>query len=111
VANTVAAAVRNRMFPPEDDADGAETVLETGRSTSAARPGAQNFFLTQDARNAHAHGRARGGRHLGSRLARHLAKLRKESHLVEIKVLGLDLAILNVEDRNAVNRDMVSGSW
>jgi hypothetical protein len=31
VANTVAAAVRNRMFPPEDDADGAETVLETGR--------------------------------------------------------------------------------
>src|SRR5512133_2131024 len=32
VANTVAAAVRNRMFPPEDDADGAETVLETGRS-------------------------------------------------------------------------------
>ena len=30
VANTVAAAVRNRMFPPEDDADGAVTVLETG---------------------------------------------------------------------------------
>jgi hypothetical protein len=34
VANTVAAAVRNRMFPPEDDADGAETVLETGRSSA-----------------------------------------------------------------------------
>jgi hypothetical protein len=31
VANTVAAAVRNRMFPPEDDADDAETVLETAR--------------------------------------------------------------------------------
>jgi hypothetical protein len=48
---------------------------------------------------------------LGSRLGRHQAELRKESHLVEIKVLGLDLAILNLEDRNAVNGDMVSGSW
>ena len=44
-------------------------------------------------------------------MGRHQAKLRKESHLVEIKVLGLDLAILNLEDRNAVNGDMVSGSW
>jgi hypothetical protein len=35
-------------------------------------------------------------------LGRHQAKLRKESHLVEIKVLGLDLAILNLEDRNAM---------
>jgi hypothetical protein len=44
VANTVAAAVRNRMFPPEDDADGAETVLETGRSSArTAPPGA--YFL------------------------------------------------------------------
>jgi hypothetical protein len=43
-------------------------------------------------------------------LARHLAKLRKESHLVEIKALGLDLAILNLEDRNAINGDMVSSS-
>jgi hypothetical protein len=48
---------------------------------------------------------------LGSRLRRRQAKLRKESHLVEIKVLRLDLAILNLEDRNAVNRDAVSGSW
>ena len=37
VANTVAAAVRNRMFPPEDDADGAVTVLETGLSSTDER--------------------------------------------------------------------------
>ena len=35
---------------------------------------------------------------LGSRLGRHHAKLRKERHLVEIQVLRLDLAILNLED-------------
>ena len=47
VANTVAVAVRNRMFPPEDDADGAETVLETGRpSARTAPPGA--YFLDLD---------------------------------------------------------------
>jgi hypothetical protein len=49
VANTVAAAVRNRMFPPEDDADGVETVLETGRSNArTAPPGA--YFLDLDER-------------------------------------------------------------
>jgi hypothetical protein len=42
-------------------------------------------------------------------LSWHQAQLRKEGHLVEIKVLGLDLAILNLEDRTAVNGDMVSG--
>ena len=35
---------------------------------------------------------------LGSRLGRYQAKLPQERHLVEIKVLGLDLAILNLED-------------
>jgi hypothetical protein len=35
---------------------------------------------------------------LGSRVGRHQAKLRKERHLVEIKVLRLDFAILNLED-------------
>ena len=45
VANTVAAAVRNRMFPPEDDADGAETVLETGRSSARTAPPVP-IFLT-----------------------------------------------------------------
>ncbi len=50
MANTVAAAVRNRMFPPEDDADGAETVLETGRSSArTAPPGA--YFLDLDERH------------------------------------------------------------
>jgi hypothetical protein len=76
----------------------------------AHAPGAQNFLQP----NTHAARTGTGaheeGRHLGGRLARHQAKLRKESHLVEIKVLGLDLAILNLEDRNAVNGDMVSGS-
>ena len=43
VANTVAAAVRNRMFPPEDDADGAETVLETGLSSTDERTACQEF--------------------------------------------------------------------
>ena len=38
VANTVAAAVRNRIIPPEDDAAGAETVLETGRSSARTAP-------------------------------------------------------------------------
>ena len=45
MANTVAAAVRNRMFPPEDDADGAETVLETGRSSARTAPPVP-IFLT-----------------------------------------------------------------
>ena len=44
VANTVAAAVRNRMFPPEDDADGAETVLETGRSSASRAPRCKKFW-------------------------------------------------------------------
>jgi len=35
---------------------------------------------------------------LGSRLGWYQAKLGKERHLVEIQVLGLDLAILNLED-------------
>src|SRR6187551_3968972 len=46
VANTVAAAVRNRMFPPEDDADGAVTVLETGLSSTDERTAVPRIFFT-----------------------------------------------------------------
>ena len=49
VANTVAAAVRNRMFPPEDDADGAETVLETGRSSASRAPRCKKILGTRSA--------------------------------------------------------------
>jgi hypothetical protein len=44
VANTVAAAVRNRMFPPEDEADRADTVLETGRSRVPDAAAAAHFL-------------------------------------------------------------------
>ncbi|MFZ1118093.1 MAG: hypothetical protein WAN44_19945, partial [Propionibacteriaceae bacterium] len=46
VANTVAAAVRNRMLPPEDDADGAVTVLETGLSSTDERTAVPRIFFT-----------------------------------------------------------------